>query len=72
MTMVNTYSAECGNCGNVELVKFSLTSGRSFMPLPDMDFSSCCIECSSESIKIISSEEAMEKRLKQLRDKQRD
>ena len=42
MTVVETHIAECGDCGNVELLKFSLTSASSFIRIPDMNFSNSC------------------------------
>ena len=68
MTMVDTYSAECGDCGHVELLKFSLTSTSSFIRIPDMDFSTTCSECGSENMKAISSDDAIEKKLKLFKD----
>ena len=68
MTMVDTYSAECGDCGHIELLKFSLRSFNTFTGIPEMDFSSACRECSPENMKVISSDDAIEKKLKRLKD----
>ena len=72
MTLVDTYSAECGACGHVELLKFTLSSFNTFTRIPDMDFSTACSECGSENMKAISSDDAMEKKLKRLRDRRPD
>ena len=69
MTMVDTYSAECGDCGNIELLKFSLRSFNTFTRIPDLDFSTDCEKCGSENIVAISSDDAIEKKLQRLKDK---
>ena len=68
MTMVDTYSAECGDCGHIELLKFSLRSFNTFTRIPDMDFSTACRECGSENMKALSSDDAIEKKLQRLKD----
>lgn len=68
MTTVDTYSAECEDCGHIDLLKFGLKSFNSFMPLPDMDFSTACSECGSENMKALSSDDAIEKKLQRLKD----
>lgn len=68
MTMIDTYCAECGDCGHVELLKFSLRSFNTFTTIPDMDFSTACSECGSENMKALSSDDAIEKKLQRLKD----
>lgn len=72
MTTVDTYSAECEDCGHIDLLKFGLKSFNSFMPLPDMDFSTACSECDSENMTVISFDDAMEKERQRMRDEPKD
>ena len=68
MTMVDTYSAECGGCGHVDSLKFYLKSLNTFTAMPNMDFSNARQQCGSENMKAISSDTAIEKILKRLKD----
>ncbi len=55
MTVVDTYSAECGDCGHIELLNFILIRVNSFTQILDMGLSDDYREYALGNMKGISS-----------------